>query len=81
MESIETRIDALEKRVKSLECGGKPKKTREPRQPSAYQIFLKKRYSELKDDDIFSKYEGKSKFVAVSKACAEEWKIQQNKVK
>lgn len=73
MDSIEARIAALEKRVEALE-GGKPKKTREP---SAYQMFVKKRYAELKDDAKFAKYEGKVKFIAVSKACAEEWKMQQ----
>lgn len=76
MESIEARVIALEKRVEALE-GGKPKKTREPRAPSAYQVFVKKRYAELKDDAKFAQYEGKSKFIAVSKACAEEWKKQE----
>lgn len=76
MDSIEARIAALEKRVEALECG-KPKKPREPREPSAYQVFVKKRYAELKDDAKFAQYEGKAKFIAVSRACAEEWKKQQ----
>lgn len=75
MESIEARIVALEKRVQALE-GGKPKKTRESREPSAYQMFVKKRYAELKEDATFAQYEGKAKFIAVSRACAEEWKNQ-----
>lgn len=75
MESIEARVAALEKRVLALECD-KPKKTRETRAPSAYQVFVKKRYAELKDDAKFAQYEGKARFIAVSRACAEEWKQQ-----
>lgn len=71
MESLEARIAELEKRVDALD-GKKPKKT--SREPSAYQAFVKKRYAELKDDPKFAKYEGKNKFIAISKACAEEWK-------
>jgi len=73
MSSLEARVDALEKRVLALE-GGKPKKVREP---SAYQVFVKTRYAELKDDVKFAQYEGKAKFIAINKACAEEWKKQQ----
>lgn len=73
MASLESRLDALEKRVMVLE-GGKSKKTREP---SAYQVFVKKRYAELKDDSKFSQYEGNAKFIAINRACAEEWKKQQ----
>lgn len=76
MDSLEARVAALENRVLVLE-GGKPKKTREPREPSAYQIFVKKRYAELKDDAKFAQYEGKAKFIAINKACADEWKKQQ----
>ena len=73
MISIEDRLIALEKRVEALE-GSKPKKIKEPRAPSAYQIFVKTRYAELKDNDTYSQYEGKAKFIAINKACAEEWK-------
>lgn len=76
MDALEERVSALEKRVLALE-GGKPKKIREPREPSKYQVFVKKRYTELKDDAKFSQYEGKAKFIAINKACAEEWKKQQ----
>ena len=75
MDSIEVRIAALEKRVLALE-GGKPKKTRETREPSAYQVFVKKRYAELKDDVKYAQYKGNARFIAVSKACAEEWNKQ-----
>ena len=48
---LEKRVAELEKRVAELEGGTKTKKKRsgEPRAPTEYNLFMKKKYAELKE--------------------------------
>lgn len=49
-DSDKALIAALEKRIEALEKSQKPKKERAPREPSAFNIFMKKTIAEIKKE-------------------------------
>lgn len=71
MDPIETRIAALEKRLEAMEGVKKEKK---PRAESEYNKFVKEKYNAWKDLPKYASYEGKARFIAITKDCAAEWK-------
>jgi hypothetical protein len=71
--SLDKQVSDLIKRVDKLEVNT-PVKSKVKRAPSEYSKFVSGEYERLKNTQEYSSYQGKDRFMAISKCCAAKWR-------